>query len=48
MEGNTPTTISVQSPELSENDIKKLEDDVTKLFRKNIDDYVKRRKRIYH
>ena len=34
MEGNTPTTISVQSPELSENDIKKLEDDVTKLFRK--------------
>merc|ERR1711871_506581 len=29
-----PTTISVQSPELSENDIKKLEDDVSKLFRK--------------
>ena len=34
IEGNTATTTGVQSPELSENDIKKLEDDVTKLFRK--------------
>ena len=34
-EGDTTISLRTQSPELSMNDIKKLEDDVTKLFRKN-------------